>query len=420
MRIAFIVYQGSMSSGGQGIFVHYMTRELARLGHEVHVIAGRPFPEVDESVHIHKLKTYRMWDFMIDINEYRYLTNPPLYFHPVNFYEMVSTRLSLGSLLFMSSMRAYNKLHELSQEMPFDIVHDNQTLSYGILLMKKKGLPVVASVHHPLTIDRRNRLAQVKGPHRQMLAYLWFPWIMQEFVARRIDRILTCSQNSQASVCQDMHLPPEHVTVTPYGVDVDVFRPLDDVEKRPGNIFFVGDTEDRNKGARYLMEALHRLRHQLPFHITFIDHRPPDHLKLVQRLKGEYRLYNDITFLSRAPTEELVRHYNRAQIVACPSLYEGFGLPAVEAMACGLPVVATRAGALSEIVEDGVTGILVPPADSKALSEALRLLLADPDLCRRMGEAGRQRVIENFTWRQTALRTVAVYEEVLGRPAQRR
>ncbi len=420
MRIAFIVYQGSMFSGGQGVFVHYLTRELARLGHEVHVIAGLPFPEVDEGVHIHKLKTYRMWDFMIDINQYRYLTNPPLYFHPVNFYEMASTRLSLGSLLFMFSMRAYNKLHQLSQEAPFDIVHDNQTLSYGILLMKEKGLPVVASIHHPLTIDRRNRLAQVKGLHRKMAAYLWFPWVMQEFVARRVDRILTCSRNSAASICRDMRLPEEHVLVTPYGVDVDTFRPLDDVEKEPGSILFVGDSEDRNKGVRYLLEAAHDLRHKLDFRITFIDHRPPPHLKTVQALKEKYRLHNRIEILGKAGTEDLVRLYCRSQIVVCPSLYEGFGLPAVEAMACGVPVVATSAGALSEIIEDGVTGITVPPGDSAALRDALRLLLSDPDVCRRMGEAGRRRVVESYTWRQTALRTAEVYEEVCGRSAGRR
>jgi glycosyltransferase involved in cell wall biosynthesis len=320
----------------------------------------------------------------------------------------------------MFSMRAYNKLHELSRETPFDLVHDNQTLSYGILLMKEKGLPVVASIHHPLTIDRRNRLAQVKGLHRKMAAYLWFPWVMQEFVARRVDRILTCSRNSAASIRHDLRLPEEHVIVTPYGVDVDTFRPLDDVEKEPNSILFVGDSEDRNKGVRYLLEAAHDLRHKLDFRITFIDHRPPKHLKTVQALKEKYRLHNRIDFLGKASTEELVRLYCRSQIVACPSLYEGFGLPAVEAMACGVPVVATSAGALSEIIEDGVTGITVPPGDSDALRDALRRLLSDPELCRRMGEAGRQRVVERFTWRQTALRTAEVYEEVCGRSARRR
>jgi glycosyltransferase involved in cell wall biosynthesis len=418
LRVAFIVYQGAMFSGGQGVFVHYLSRELTRLGHEVHVIAGRPFPLVDEDVRFHPLKTYRMWDFMDDIDEYRYRTNPPLYFHTFNFYELVATRMSLGSLLFTFSMRAYLKLHQLHQQTPFDLVHDNQTLSYGILLMKRKGLPVVASVHHPLTIDRRNRLAQVKGLHRKMETHLWFPWVMQEYVARRIDRVLTCSDNSAESVQNELRLPPEHVDVVHYGVDVETFRPLADIEKQPNSILFVGNSEDRNKGARYLLEALHPLRHRLQFHLTFLDHRPADQLKLVQALKDKYRLDKNITVLPHADTEELVRLYCRSQIVACPSLYEGFGLPAVEAMACGVPVVATSAGALSEIVEDGVSGILVPPGDAHALNDALRRLLSDPDLCRRMGEAGRQRAVEYFTWRQTAMRTAKVYEEVVGRSAR--
>lgn len=415
MRIALIVYQGSMSSGGQGVFAYYLSRELTRLGHEVHVIAGRPFPQVEEGVMFHGLKTYRGWDFWHDAAEYRYRTNPLLFFHPFNFYEFAASRISLGSLLFTFSMRAYLKLHELHRQAPFDIVHDNQTLSYGILLMKKKGLPVVASIHHPWTIDRRNRVAQAKGPHVKAQAYLWFPWVMQEFVARRIDRVLTCSHNSALSIQSDLHLPPERITVIHYGADVDAFRPLDDVEKEPNSILFVGDSEDRNKGARYLLEALHPLRHRVPFHLRFLDHRPADQLKLVQALKDRYHLDKHISVLPYVDMQELVRLYCRSQVVACPSLYEGFGLPAVEAMACGVPVVATSAGALSEIIEDGVTGILVPPGDSDALGEALRRLLADPDLCRRMGEAGRRRAVERFTWRLTAQRTAEVYEEVLGR-----
>ncbi len=419
MRIAFTVYQGNPSSGGQGVFTYYMTRELARLGHEVHVIAGRPFPEADPAVNFHGLKTFRIWDFMADIDEYRFRTNPLLYFHPVNMYEMMSTRLSLGSLLFTFSMRAYYKLHELSQEAPFDLVHDNQTLSYGILLMKAKGLPVVASIHHPLNIDRRNRLLQQKGLRRQALAWLWFPWVMQDFTARRLDRIITCSDNSAATIQGLLGTPPGKIQVIHYGADTDLFRPMDDVERKPASILFVGDSEDRNKGARYLLEALHLLRHRVPFMTTFIDHRPPPHLKTVQRLMKQYRLYNNIEILPRASTEELARLYNRSQILVSPSLHEGFGLPAVEAMACGIPVVATSAGALSEIIEDGVTGILVPPADSQALSEALKTLLADPDLCRRMGQAGRERVLKNFTWRRTAEKMAQTYEDVRREAAER-
>ncbi len=420
MRIAFTVYQGNPSSGGQGVFTYYMTRELARLGHEVHIIAGRPFPEADPAVHFHGLKTFRIWDFMADIDEYRFRTNPLLFFHPVNMYEMMSTRLSLGSLLFTFSMRAYYKLHELAQEQPFDLVHDNQTLSYGILLMKAKGLPVVASIHHPLNIDRHNRLIQVKGLRRQALAWLWFPWVMQDYTARRLDRIITCSDNSAATIQGLLHTPPGRIQVIHYGADTDMFRPMDEVEKQPNSLLFVGDSEDRNKGALYLLEALHLLRHRVPFQTTFIDHRPPPHLKLVQRLMKKYRLYNNIQILPRVPIEGLARLYNQNQILVSPSLHEGFGLPAVEAMACGIPVVATRAGALSEIIEDGVTGILVPPADSQALSEALKTLLSDPDLCRRMGQAGRERVLKNFTWRRTAEKMSQAYEEVCRESAARK
>ncbi len=420
MRIAFIVYQGNPSSGGQGVFTYYLGRELTRLGHEVHVIAGRPYPEADPAVHMHRLKTFRVWDLMDDVNEYRFRTNPALFFNPFNFYEMASTRISLGSLLFTFSLRAYKKLNELSREQPFDMVHDNQTLSYGILLMKARGLPVVASIHHPLTIDRRNRLLQVKNVYEKALAFLWYPWVMQDYTARRLDRIITCSENSAVTIQNEVHLAPGKLQVIHYGADTDAFRPLENVEKEPNSILFVGDSEDRNKGARYLLDALHTLRHRQEFKVTFVDHRPASHLKTVQRAMKQYRLYGHIQILPRVSIEELVRLYNRNQILVSPSLHEGFGLPAVEAMACGVPVVATRAGALSEIIEDGVTGVLVPPADADALAQALRRLLADPELCHRMGQAGRERVLKNFTWRRTAERMAQVYEDVRREAVERR
>jgi glycosyltransferase involved in cell wall biosynthesis len=124
-----------------------------------------------------------------------------------------------------------------------------------------------------------------------------------------------------------------------------------------------------------------------------------------------------VTFLEQLSTEELVRQYNRAQLLVSPSLYEGFGLPAAEAMACGTPVVATTAGALPEIVEDGVSGILVPPGEVEPLAEAIRALLEDPGRCREMGEAGARQVRERFSWRRTAEETLALYEEILARPA---
>jgi glycosyltransferase involved in cell wall biosynthesis len=417
MKICFLMYQGNMYSGGQGIYTYYLTRELARLGHEVHVVAAPPYPALDGAVVAHELKTYSFWSYHHYKKEFLFQRNPLTYFHPVNFYELVSTRIALSSLLLTFSLRAYVAVKELARQHRFDVIHDNQTLSYGALLLKGLGYPVIATVHHPLSIDFRNSLAQSASVYEKARRMLWFPWVMQEVVARRLDRIIVVSQASARSVGEAFGIPPEEMRVVQNGIDSETFRPLEDVAKEPGGILYVGNSEDRNKGGRFLLEALRLLRDEVDFHLTLVDNKKSN-LKLAPRLVREYGLHTRVTFTGRVPTDELVRLYNRAELAVSPSLYEGFGLPAAEAMACGVPVVATTAPAFPEVVDHGVTGWLVPPADPAALAEGIRLLMADPDLRARLGREGRRSVRERFDWRRAAQEVVAVYEEVLsGRSA---
>ncbi|MEX1255497.1 MAG: glycosyltransferase family 4 protein [Dehalococcoidia bacterium] len=414
MRICFIQYQGHMYSGGQGVYLHYITRELARRGHDVHVIAGVPYPEVaeDEGVRLHKLKTFSFWSYLDHFDEYAYRTHPLIFFHPVNLYEFATSRFTLSSLLNMFSLRAYHKLNELERDAPFDLIHDNQTLGYGIWLMKLRPRPVVANIHHPLAIDRVNALRQAKSLGAKVYAIFWYPWIMQRWVAVRLDKIITGSEASAQSVAESFDLPRDHIRAIHDGVETDVFRPLPEVEFEPNSVLFVGNSEDRNKGIRYLLEALRLLRSEVPFHLTIV-HRPGS--KGAPRLVQQLGLHGRVTFLERLSTRDLVEQYNRAQVLVSPSLYEGFGLPAAEAMACGTAVVTTTAGALSEIVEDGISGVLVPPGDVEALAGAIRTLIEDPERCRTMGAAGARRARERFSWERTAEETIALYEEVLGR-----
>ncbi len=404
-----------MYSGGQGVYLHYVTRELARMGHEVHVIAGVPYPSVAPKVRIHKLKTFSVWSLLDNYHEYVLRTHPLVFFHPVNFYEFASTRATLASLLNMFSLRAYHKLNELEREEPFDLIHDNQTLGYGIWLIKERGRPVVANVHHPLAIDRRNAIAQARSLGARIACMVWYPWLMQRWVAARLDRIITGSDASAHSIVDAFGLPRQRIRAIHDGVETEVFRPLDDVSIEPYRVLFVGNSKDRNKGILYLLKALRLLRGEVPFHLRVVHHPGS---KDAPRLVQQFGLHGRVTFMEGLPTEELVRQYNRAQVLVSPSLYEGFGLPAAEAMACGTPVVATTAGALPEIVEDGVTGLLVPPGDVEALAGAIRTLLEDPERCRAMGEAGTQRIRERFSWQRTAQETLALYHEVLGRQGE--
>jgi glycosyltransferase involved in cell wall biosynthesis len=401
-----------MYSGGQGVYLHYITRELARMGHDVHVIAGVPYPKVAPEVHLHRLKTFSFWSYLDGFDEYAYRTHPALFFHPVNFFEFASTRTTLTSLLNMFSLRAYHKLNELEAERPFDLIHDNQTLGYGIWLMKQRGRAVVANIHHPLAIDRKNAINEARSLSARVSKIVWYPWVMQQWVAARLDRIITGSDASADSIVEAFGLRRDHIRVIHDGVETDVFHRLDDVPVEPNRILFVGNSEDRNKGIVYLLRAVRLLRGDVPFHLRVVHHPGS---KGAPRLVQQLGLHGRVTFMEDLSTADLVRQYNRAQLLVSPSLYEGFGLPAAEAQACGTPVVATTAGALREIVEDGATGVLVPPGDVGALALAIRALLEDPARCRSMGDAGARRIRERFSWERTAEETLALYEEVLHR-----
>jgi glycosyltransferase involved in cell wall biosynthesis len=368
-------------------------------------------------VQVHCLESFSWFHYAENRRDFLLRPNPWEFFYPLNLFEFATTRVSLFSLMLTFSLRAAAKFLDLSRQQRFDIVHDNQGLGLGLLLMKNAGTPLVATIHHPLSIDARNAVAQARGPIEKARRLVYYPFFMQELVSRHLDRIITVSEASANMVELAFGVPRRQMRVIHNGIDAETFRPLS-TTKDPNNVIYVGNSEDRTKGAAYLLQAFRLLRDTTPYHLTFVD-RPEHDLKLAPRLIARYGLSARVRFTGRVDTAQLVEHYNRAEMLACPSLYEGFGLPAAEAMACGTAVVATSAGAFPEVVADGQTGVLVPPGDPDALAEAIRTLLEDAELCRRMGEAGRRRVARRFTWRETARQTVALYEEVLARNGER-
>ena len=387
------------------------------MGHEVHVLAGPPYPTLDEKVIGHNIQTHSYWSYHHEKKNFLFERNPLTHFHPVNFFEFVSTRIALSSLLLTFSVRAWIKLRELSREHRFDIVHDNQTLSYGISLMQLSGFPVMATIHHPLTIDLQNALQQAGSLYEKARRILWSPWVMQQVVARRLPRVIVVSQTSKRAVEAAFELDPERMRVVHNGIDTERFQPMPDVGRQPGLLLYVGNSEDRNKGARYLIEALHLLANdRRDYRLALVDHKK-ERLKLVPRLVNEYGLSSRVHFTNHLSTEDLVKLYNQATLLVSPSLYEGFGLPAAEAMSCGTPVIATTGGAFPEVIDHEKTGWLVPPGDSRALADAIRMLMDDESLRDRLGAAGRRSILERFSWRKAAEETLAVYEEMLDRPA---
>lgn len=407
MRICLLTYRGNRYCGGQGIYVYYLSREFRRLGHEVEVISGAPYPEVADGIPLHRLpspESYGLPEFRTDHHRKDF----------IRLYESLASWLGFFPEPFTFSLRAYYKIKRLQRRgKQFDILHDNQCLGYGLLMLKRLGFPVVATIHHPIPIDLVAALRQARsfGEKCRYIRFYSFT-LMQFLVSRRLDHIIAVSQNAADEIRRWFKVPSKKLKVIYNGVDTDIFRPLGEVPKQPGSIIMVGNTEDRKKGVLYLLQALALLKDEMEVKLTLVDREPED-LSYVPELVRKFGLGHCVSVTGRLDTEELVRHYASAEVAIVPSLYEGFGFPAVEAMACGLPVVATSAGALSEVVKDGETGILVPPGDPQRLAAALRTLLKDETLRRRLGAAARDHVRRNFSWEQAARRTIEVYQEVM-------
>jgi glycosyltransferase involved in cell wall biosynthesis len=348
-----------------------------------------------------------------------YFSRRPPFSHlqPLNFYEFASTRFTFSSLIATFSLRALVKLRQLEDTHgAFDVVHDNQTLSYGTYLTRALlGRRVVANVHHPLDVDVANGLRSVRSISERVKRIAWYPWYMQRAVARRLDALISGSRASAQLVEELWRLPAGLMHAIYDGVDLDAFRPSGTDETEPGALLFVGNSEDYNKGVVFAIRALAMLPSSTKAHLYIVG--GPAAEPLVAPAEAERCGVRDrVTVVGRVSTPALARWYRRAQVLVSPSLYEGFGLPAAEAMACGTPVVASDGGALPEVVADGVTGRIVPAGDAAALADAIAAMFDNRAACRAMGEAGRRRVLEQFTWAKTAAATEALYRDVIARP----
>jgi glycosyltransferase involved in cell wall biosynthesis len=418
LRIALLVYRGNPHSGGQGVYARYLSRELTELGHSVTVFSGQPWPILDPEV-----------DFVA-------LPSLDLYREPDPFRiprpSELRSAIDVAELAIMCtggfpeprtfSWRARRAL--AARRAMFDVVHDNQTFGGGTLGLLADGWPLLGTCHHPITVDRSLELEHARGIVRRVSLRRWYGFVeMQKRVARRLPRILTVSESSRRDIVAQMGVRPEQLAVVPVGADHRVFRPWPEIARVPGRIMTTASADVPMKGLLPLLEALAKLRVE----------RPSAHLVVVGRLRPDspaaaaidrLGLGDVVTSVAGISDDQLVACYARAEVAVVPSLYEGFSLPAVEAMACGVPLVATTGGALPEVVgPDGHAGLLVPPGDAGGLTLAIDRVLGDGDLARRLAEAGRARVLRRFTWQACALGTVEQYRWVLehqgsGRPPE--
>ena len=400
LRIALLSYRSKPHSGGQGVYVRALSRELRELGHRVEVVSGQPWPELDAGVPLTRLPSL---DLYREPDPFR---RPRL----AEFRDWVDV-LEYGAMCTAAfpepltfSLRAARLLRARRGE--FDLVHDNQCLGWGLL---RTGLPTVATVHHPVAVDRDLELAAA-GFRRSLTLRRWYAFTgMQARVARRLPALTTVSESSRRDVERLMGVPADRVEVVPVGIDPSDFAPPSG-PRDADHVVVTTSADVPLKGLVPLLEAIAKLRTERAVRLTVVGSAKAGGLAAtaVERLS----LAEAVTFTGPLPQADLVGLLQRATVAVVPSLYEGFSLPAVEAMACATPLVTTDAGALPEVVGPHAA-VQVPAGDVDRLAGALASVLDRPRLREQLGRAGRARVLEHFTWRSTAERTAAWYEQVL-------
>lgn len=407
MRIALLSYRSKTHCGGQGVYIRHLSRGLVELGHRVEVFSGQPYPELlDPRVRLTEVPSL---DLYREPDPFR-VPHPREIRDRIDLLELATMWTAGFPEPRTFSLRVSRLLARRSTE--FDVVHDNQCLGSGLLTIAQH-LPVVATVHHPITRDRVLDLDAARW-WRTPSVHRWYGFTtMQKKVARAIPDLLTVSSSSAADIADDFGVNPDQLHVVPLGVDTELFKPA--LENRiPGRIIAISSADRPLKGIGHLLQAIARLRAHHDVELQLVAKLEPH--GATEKLIAELGLADIVHISSGLSDSDLAALFASAEIACIPSLYEGFSLPAVEAMASGIPIVASRAGALPEVLGSaGECADLVAPGNVEELTGALSRLLDSPERRHWLGTAGRRRALDVFSWESVAAQTVRVYARAIER-----
>lgn len=408
LRIAYLTYRGKPHVGGQGVYTRHLTKALVDLGHSVEVFGGQPYPVLDERITMNKLPS-------LDIFNDQYPGRLPAYWEIKSWPDFVETARFLSGQFsepLAFSKRALRALRTRTHD--FDLVHDNQCLGWDILKIEKL-IPTIVTLHHPITKDRELEVSHAPNWRKRRSVSRWYSFVdMQGKVASKMPRIVVVSENSITDINKDMGVSLDRMRLVPVGVDPDLFKPIPHVARQPGRLITTASADVALKGLSYLLEAMAKLRTERELRLTIIGKPRPGHsMDLIESLG----LMPYIDFVSGVSDERIVELYAEAELAVVPSLYEGFSLPAIEAMSTGICLVATDGGALPEVTgTDGDTVLQCPAGDAEALAATIARGLDSAELRARIGAAGRERVVSRWSWTHCAKLTVEQYREVLEMP----
>ena len=408
LRIALLGYRSNPYSGGQGVYLKYLSQALIEAGHQVDVISGEPYPELSDSrIRLIKLPGLNLFASDNHLTALR----PGHLRSATDSFEWLSMATGGFPEPYAFGQRVAKFLADKADQ--YDIIHDNQCLSWGTLTLQNAGLPLLTTIHHPITWDRDIALSHAPNWQQRLLIRRWHNFLkMQSKVARRLRHIVTVSHRSKQDIADAFGIEPAKIHVIHNGIDTETFRPEPSIARNPWQLITTASADQPLKGTQHLIPAFAGLARKFPkVRLVFVGRPKPggDTEKLIER----FELGDRIRFVHGIGADEFRHLYASSAIAIVPSEYEGFGLPAGEAMACAVPLVSTDGGALPEVV--GESASVVPAGDPEALEEAIgRLLQTSSEDRERQGQAGRQRILTHFEWQRAAREMTGLYQKVIA------
>ena len=400
LKIAFLSYRSKPFSGGQGIYVKYLSKALYDLGHDIDVFSGPPYPDLDPKIKLVKVPSLGLYEKKSKFFD----VNPTQLLNPINLFEWLSVNSGGFPEPYTFGKRIKKILKQNLNE--YDVIHDNQSLAYELLFFQKKK-PLVTTIHHPISLDLAYQLQSTNDIFLKLLMRRWHSFlVMQKFVAKRLKKIVVPSNSSMDDIRDEFRVDKSKMERVMNGIDLNVFYPDSNIQKIPFKLVTVASADVPLKGLDYLLNALSDLAEvysDISLSIIGEQKKGGHTERLIKKLNLEKR----VNFFSNLTQEDLRKTYCEAELAIIPSLYEGFGFAAIEAMACGVPLISSSGGALPEVIKD--TGIIIPPKNVKEIYNSIDFLLSSPHSAKELAKKGLLRANSKFSWAAIAKQLEKVY-----------
>jgi len=394
LNIAISSYRSAPFGGGQGIFIYELSKALQDLGHKVDIISGPPYPNLEPDINLIKspgLDLFSTFIFKDRISLLRNKKNKSL----DDWYEFFSALL--GG--FPEIKTFGSRLKELLHNSSYDVLIDNQSISFGILEIQQ-NIPVLEIIHHPITKDYKYDIEFSKGIIQKISKWRWFSFLtMQKKVAPNLKAICTPSLNSKNDIVNDFNVSDNKISVIPNGIDFSVFSPKKNIPRVLGQIITTASADVPLKGLDFTLKAIANLIKDYPY-IRLIVIGAPRAGGHTERLIQKLKIEAHVAYKTNLTKEEIAIEYANSNIAIVSSLYEGFGFPVGEAMACSIPLIATNVASIPEITSNFAE--LIPSCDSKSIEDSIRNILSNPAKYQSRANKGRKHIIDNFDWKKIA------------------